>query len=128
MKVSKLKKQLMACGVQRNDAAAFIRSYRQIQKAGMHRLCKDIMNPPMPVHFQKVNYHVETLRGTYQIPKEKLYSCIGDEFERMVKTELSRRIADALMDNAVVIRQRELLYEQALEFEATVKVVIPEGR
>lgn len=104
MKRKKLKKTLMACGVQRNDAEGFIRAYRQIQKAGLHRLCNDIMNPPMPIEVVKTDYAPKMLRAETFVPGEAVYMYGADveELEHQAKQKIVSQMAYKLMEEGAM--------------------------
>ena len=118
-------KQLMAIGVQRNDAEVFIRSYRKIQKAGMHKLCEAIMNPPMPVPMVHVNLNPQKLRSDVFIHAAEFERsrCQAGLIERsldQVKYQLAEQLAKS---GAVEVRvDREFA---GVRVSGSVMVIMP---
>lgn len=132
MKEKQLRKQLMAIGVQRNDAAGFIRAYRVIQKAKKQGLCKDIMNPPMAeILIDDRPQMLQRLRVQYAAPNEALhgYGIEGRKLaENRIKEELAQGMARLLIDEAAVLFQQERIPEGHTVFRAEIRVAMPEKK
>lgn len=133
MREKKLRKQLMAIGIQRNDAAGFIRAYREIQKAGKHKLCRDIMNPPMsaavlvggrPVMIQR-------MRVQYAVPDEQ-FRCVEPwrrkQVEGCIREEMAVAFGRLLIDEAAMLFQQERRPEGCTVFRAEIQVAMPEKK
>lgn len=133
MREKKLRKQLMAIGIQRNDAAGFIRAYRVIQRAGKHKLCRDIMNPPMsaavlvggrPVTIQR-------MRVQHAVPDEQL-RCVEPwrkkQVENYIREEMAVAFGRLLIDEAAMLFQQERRPEGYTVFRAEIQVAMPEKR
>ena len=92
-----LRRQLMGIGVQRNDADAFIRAYRAIEKAGAQWLCRSIMVPPIQV---ETRYgRAEKLVVQTGMPRGHLKFMTPTAFERETKRELVQMLARELLDS-----------------------------
>lgn len=133
MREKKLRKQLMAIGIGRNDAAGFVRAYREIQKTGKHKLCRDIMNPPMsatvlvggrPVTIQR-------MRVQHAVPDEQ-FRCVEPWRRRQVEDRVREDMAVAfgrlLIDEAAMLFQQERRPEGCTVFRAEIQVAMPEKR
>ena len=92
-----LRRQLMGIGVQRNDADAFIRAYRAIEKAGAQRICQEIMVPPIRI---ETRYgRAEKLVAQTGMPREHLKFMTPAAFERKTKRELAQLMARELLES-----------------------------
>ena len=92
-----LRRQLMGIGVQRNDADAFIRAYRAIEKGGAQWLCQSIMVPPIQV---ETRYgRAEKLVAQTGIPREIMRFMTPTAFERETKRELVQMLARELLES-----------------------------
>lgn len=122
-------KQLMAIGVQRNDAAAFARAYRKIMDAKREDLFPEIVKPVMPVMGIVQEHHVETFQAAYLVPEHHVSYFIEnkEEFAIRIKDELIQGLARGLMDNGAVIIRIERVYGGATRYTATVRVAMPNG-
>lgn len=95
-----LRRQLMGIGVQRNDADAFIRAYRAIEKAGAQWLYRSIMVPPIQV---ETRYgRAEKLVAQTGMRREFLKFMTPAAFERQTKDELVRMMARELLESGGV--------------------------
>lgn len=92
-----LRRLLMGIGVQRNDADAFIRAYRAIEKAGAQRICQEIMVPPIRV---ETRYgRAEKLVAQTGMPRGHLKFMTPTAFERETKRELVQMLARELLES-----------------------------
>lgn len=92
-----LRRQLMGIGVQRNDADAFIRAYRAIEKAGAQRICQEIMVPPIRI---ETRYgRAEKLVAQTGMRREFLQFMTPTTFERETKRELVQMLARELLES-----------------------------
>lgn len=126
----KIAKQLMAIGVQRNDAAAFARTYNKIKAAKREDLFPGIVEPVMQVGYQLVNYLVVPIRASYTAHDAFAYYYRDGSvnFANMLEGELSKQIAEALLKNGA-IRMEQRRFLDFVEYRATVNVAMPwEGR
>lgn len=95
-----LRRQLMGIGVQRNDADAFIRAYRAIEKAGAQRICQEIMVPPIRI---ETRYgRAEKLVAQTGMYREFLQFMTPAAFERQTRDELVRMMARELLESGGV--------------------------
>lgn len=102
MKGKKLRKQLMAMGIGRNDAAGFIRAYRVIQKAKKQELCRDIMNPPMSAEVLTGGrpLTIQRMRVQYAVPDEQL-RCVESWRRKQVENYIRAEIQVAMPEKRV---------------------------
>lgn len=92
-----LRRQLMGIGVQRNDADAFIRAYRAIEKAGAQRICQEIMVPPIRIETQYGR--AEKLVAQTGMSREIMQFMTPTAFERETKRELVQMLARELLES-----------------------------
>lgn len=122
----KIIKQMMAIGVQRNDAAAFAKTYRKIMDAGLEDLFPEIIKPVMPVRYRVENYNLTTLRAQCTVPDiqmELLADSQGDLYRR-VTGKLATLLADELVNSgAMKISAEKVRF--GVQFTGDVKVVFP---
>ena len=120
-------KQLMAIGVQRNDADAFARTYRKIMGAKMEALFPEIVKPVMPVVGTIANYQIEKFRAVYLTAEGQRYIFREneEEFATRIKGKLSQEIAECLMKNGAIIMRIEQIHGIGTKYTATVNVVMP---
>lgn len=132
MKGKKLRKQLMAMGIGRNDAAGFIRAYRVIQKAKKQELCRDIMNPPMAeILIDDRPQMLQRFRVQYAASNADLYRYGHGgrkQAENSIKEELAQGMARVLIDEAAVLFQQERIPEGYTMFRAEIRVAMPEKK
>ena len=127
----KIAKQLMAIGVQRNDAAAFARTYRKILDAGRKDLFPEIIEPVMPMNVVYKDYPIQKLRATYEMSNigMRMRFISQDDLLREVRDKLTHDIAKALLESGMAqVERRELPYSGiggCTQFRATVHVVMP---
>lgn len=119
-------KRLMAMGVQRNDAAAFVTTYHKIVAAGKGPLLPSILKPTYP--------KIPTVCTDYQVRKFATIIRCSDkyDFRRVprrdedIYKELAREMGLALLDaGAVSITKRPLdCFEggPGVEYRATINV------
>lgn len=108
MRTEKLKKQLMAIGVQRNDAAAFIRCYRKIQRSDKVELFRAIMNPEPPIRPEIINVVPHALQVECAVSQNELFTHKAVDLEAIVRERLSRQLADGLMDSGAMIITKQV--------------------
>ena len=128
MKRKKTVKQLMAIGVQRNDAAAFARTYRKIMCAKREDLFPEIIKPVMPVIGTVCNYRVETIRASSMVNRRMAFPCGSDEEFRTIITErLSDELAKSLIQSGAAALTITQIDNMTAQYDITVKVVMPGG-
>lgn len=123
MNNKKIAKQLMAIGVQRNDAAAFARAYRKIVDAEMDYLFPEIVKPVMPVRLSVVNYDLIPIRAkctVSDIQMELLADSPGDLYRR-VTGKIATMLADKLAESGAMKISTEKV-KFGVEFTGTVNV------
>ena len=123
----KITKQLMAIGVQRNDAAAFARAYHKIMDAKREDLFPEIVKPVMPVVGTVVNYRVAPFRAVYMAPADQraFFRENHEEFANRIKAKLSRELAEGLMNNGYITMRIEEIIGVGTQYTATVNVAMP---
>lgn len=133
MKGKKLRKQLMAMGIGRNDAAGFVRAYRAIRKAKKQELCRDIMNPPMSAEVLTGGrlLTIQRMRVQHDVPDE-LLRCVESwrrkQVENYIWEEMAVAMGRLLIDEAAVLFQQERRPEGYTVFRAEIRVAMPEKR
>lgn len=128
MKRKKYIKQLMALGVQRNDAAGFVSAYRACVAAGKEHLLPDILQPApivpaIPIIRQpyKVAKFAVTMRSS-----DNDLSWLPREAEDINK-QLAREMGLALLDaGAICITMRDDYTRRYVEYRATISVAMEE--
>lgn len=121
-------KQLMAIGVQRNDAAAFARAYRKIMDAKKEDLFPEIVKPVIPVVGTVVNYRLTPFRAVYVAPESQrlFFRENHEEFATRIMAKLSAELGECLMKNGAIIMRIEPIAGVGTQYTATVKVAMPE--
>ena len=128
MKRKKTVKQLMAIGVQRNDAAAFARTYRKIMYAKRDDLFPEIIKPVMPMIGTVCNYRVETIQASSMVNRRMAFPCGSDEeFRTMITERLSDELAKNLIQSGAAALTITQIDGMIMQYTVTVKVAMPEG-
>lgn len=124
MSRKKLIKQLMAVGISRNDATAFVRTYRKVKDTGMDRLFHMMEMPPEPV-IRTRTVRPERLRVKYTIDKYEMENRGAIDWDAYMEDRLIRQLAQRLKDSGVVC-----FYKRATplwtEFYAETNVLPPD--
>lgn len=122
MKNKKIAKQLMAIGVQRNDAAAFARAYRKIIAAGRRDLFPE-MEFPVPNVVQTAPVRtlgVTILRHRYDLASR---AACGVDLDQYIREAVAKELAQHLVLSPYVQYQQRDLNTGVVEFKALVRVV-----
>ena len=128
MKQKKTIKQLMAIGVQRNDAVAFARAYRKIMYAGREDLFPEIVKPVMPLVGVVHNHRVETIRASSVVSRQMVFPCADNaEFTTIITERLSDELAKNLIQSGAAALTIKQIDEMRTQYAVTVRVVMPEG-
>ena len=128
----KIVKQLMAIGVQRNDAAAFAKAYRKIMDAGREDLFPEIVNPVMPMNVVYKHYPAQKLQATYELSnvQRRLLFISLDELLQDVRCKLAYELANALLESGMVRvearEQPDSCIGGSTQYRAIVHVVMPQ--
>lgn len=102
MRQKKLVKQLMAAGVQRNDAAAFVKTYRAVKDAGLTRLFPELELPPAPV-IQTRTVRPERLCAKYTVDSYEMnYRGGSVDWDAYMNKRLVKELAHRLKDSGLV--------------------------
>ena len=127
MQNKKIVKQLMAIGVQRNDAAAFARTYRKIKATKMEALFPEIMGPAMPQVVYE-HYPAQMLRAVVEMTDEKIIGLAADgvDMKQYVGEKLAKEIANHLYSSGVMQIESRIMHTNSTRFVATVHVVLPQ--
>lgn len=125
MRNEKLKKQLMAIGIQRNDAAAFVRCYRKIQRSDKVEIFQAIMNPEPPIRPKIINVVPHALQVETSVSQDELFTHKAVDLEAIVRERLSRQLADGLMDSGAMIITKQADWLGNTRIRARVHVIIP---
>ena len=126
MKRKKTVKQLMAIGIQRNEAAAFARTYRKIKAAKREDMFPEIVSPVQPKICTVSDYQIKHYWATY-IATEGERMCFvenGDEYAHLVKQRLCGNLTDALMSSGAIGFTMRALRGGSTEFRAELNVAL----
>lgn len=93
MRSKKAVKQLMALGIQRNEAAVFARVYGKVKAARREDLFPEIILPAMPVGVVRREMEIVTLQADYRYESFDRAYVMPREKETFVKNELARALA-----------------------------------
>lgn len=104
-------KKLMAAGIQRNDAAAFVKTYNKIKAAGMTNLFPEMdmpfPEPPFKIHQETI--HPIRLSTRYSIDRIELQRVGVIDFERYIKKRLTDSIVHEIREsNAIKFTKTEI--------------------
>ena len=122
MRSKKTVKQLMALGIQRNEAAVFAKVYGKVKAARREDLFPEIILPVMPVGVVRRELEIVTLRVDYRYEpsqrmedsvKSRLASELAKEAVRSQLVEFTRRMENDFLGPVAVVR-------------AQIKIVKPE--
>lgn len=128
MKQQKIVKQLMAIGVQRNDAAAFARAYSKIMYAKKEDLFPEIMKPVMPMVGVVHNHRVETIRASSIVNRQMAFPCVGnEEFTTMITERLSDELAKTLIQSGAAALSIKQIDDMRTQYDVTVRVAMPKS-
>lgn len=123
-------KQLMAIGVQRNDAAAFVRAYRKIRENKREDMLPWILEPEPP-RIMREELPIATLSASYEISAIELEmrrrAIPGADINSAIHGKLVHALANELLKSrAVKMEYRSQLDNAGFEFRrvsALVRVV-----
>lgn len=130
MKRNKYIKHLMALGIQRNDAAGFVSTYRHLIAAGKEQLLPAIIRPIPQVPQFRTDYRVQEFAANIRVSDMSAFQRVDDLCEQRVYKELAREMGRALLDaGAIKTTVRELPPSswssgRCVEYRATVKVAM----
>lgn len=129
MNRNKTIKQLMAIGVQRNDAAAFARAYRKIMYAKMEDLFPEIVKPVMPLVGVVHNHQVKTIRASSIVNREMAFPWAdSDEVTTVITERLCDELAKSLIQSGAAALSIIQIDEMRTQYNVTVRVAMPDGR
>ena len=123
----RLIKKLMGVGIGRNDAAAFARVRSQLKASGqLGKLLPEMELPaaPMPPLLGMSVIQPQLLRAQHTVPRSAMYLLGPEALEEHVRRQLVQRLADGLMENALV-RYRQLPNMGGVQITAEVRVLPP---
>lgn len=98
-------KRLMGMGIQRNDAAAFVSTYRAIVAAGKEKLLPDILRPiPAPVPpLRRTDYRIKTfatmIRCSDKYDFMRVPTGYDDEY---IRKTLAKELGLAMLDAGAI--------------------------
>ena len=119
-------KRLMSIGVQRNDAAAFARTYRKILDAGMEGMFPEIVRPVMQRPLTVSHLHPAMMKVATHIPD--YFDWGGPATRESMIADLKRgtahELARKLVEEGVVVFQEEG-YGYDKKLTGTLLVVMP---
>lgn len=129
MNSKKTIKQLMAIGVQRNDAAAFARAYRKIMYARREDLFPEIVKPVIPLVGTVFNHRVVPFRAECFVQDSQMafFRENKEEFAARIMAKLGNELAECLMENGAIVMRIEPIQDVGTKYTATVRVAMPEG-
>lgn len=126
MKNKKITKQLMAIGVQRNDAAAFARTYHKIVSRGRRDLFPELTIPAPPM-VRTAMLSVQTLKVSILRHRAILYAAeaSGACVDQYIRKKMAEELAQCLLSSPYVLYQQRDLLTGEREFTARIRVVEP---
>ena len=107
-------KQLMAIGVQRNDAAAFVRAYRKIRENKREDMLPWILEPEPPKIVRK-EFPVATLRATYEISAIELEMQRRATPDADINSTIHGKLVHALANELLKSRAVKMEYQSRLD-------------
>lgn len=126
MKRKKIVKQLMAIGVNRNDAAAFARAYNRVVWAKREDLFPEI-KPVMPAIGSIERHEIRTLRAECLISEHQMM--VGNEhldaFKDRIMDNLAEELAKGMLEGGAAVLRMEQILGRGTRFSVTTKVVMP---
>lgn len=127
MKRKKIVKQLMAIGVNRNDAAAFARAYHRVMWAKREDLFPEIIKPAMPAIGTIERHETRTLRAECLISAHQMM--VGNEhldaFKDRIMENLAEELAKGMLEGGAAVLRMEQILGRGTRFSVTTKVVMP---
>lgn len=131
MRKKKTIKQLMALGIQRNDAAGFVEACHVIKAKKKEYMLPVIMNPPaLPIQISQ--RPIRKMAVVHHVNAMELYNLPPKEAEKMIKRRLVNKLAEGLLDlGAYRITRRDhpptsYFGGEVIEYRLTIDVVMPE--
>jgi len=131
MRKKKTIKQLMALGIQRNDAAGFVEAYHVIKAKKKEYMLPVIMAPPPPP-IEVSRRPIRTMTTVYCTAPMELCNVPSEDAEKYIKRQLARQLAAGLPDLGVytiskrVLPNMGLYMGQSVEYRMTIDVAMPE--
>lgn len=107
----------MAAGIQRNDAAAFVRTFHKIKALGMTNLFPemDTAIPELPFKIHQETAHPIQLRSEYSMDRMDLQLAGSIDFVRFIKKRLIDSIVHEIREsNVVKFTKREMDWQVCL--------------
>lgn len=125
MKSRRIIKKLMAAGIQRNDAATFIKTYRAIKAAGMGELFSEMNTPiPAPPEIYQRTIKPVQLKTTNSINKLELERASAIDLRLYIKDRLTKELIRGIQDSgAIKFTMREMPY--SVDFSAEIMILPP---
>ena len=119
-------KQLMALGIQRNDAAGFVKAARIIQDKGMGHLVPDLVfDMPVPINVQQreIKKMAATFTGSIEF---ELSNLPAEEKKEYIKGRLCHALANGLIDSGLCkITATTDERAHAITYRAAIEVAVP---
>lgn len=116
-------KQLMAIGIQRNEAAAFARTYRKIKAAKKEDMFPEIVSPVQPKICAVRNYRIVPYKAACVMSEAVKELCVSEP-EYSIKQRLCDRLTAALMRNGAIEFTMRALPDGSTEFRADLNVAL----
>lgn len=125
MKQKKKVKQLMALGIQRNDAAGFVRASRIIKAKGLGHMVPGLIEPARPpiiVSQREIKKFAACYTCDWQVE-----SVLTDkENKEYIKRRLGEELGKGLLDNGLCkIQASADRVRQVVTYRATIDVAVP---
>ena len=127
MKKRKCVKLLMGLGIQRNDAAAFVKVFNQIvAKKQVHYfpVIQSSLQPQIP-KIQASHRHPIRLRTAFEVSWWEMQTIRLGELKVFVKKKLCSQLAEELMRHGDMIIQEERMGHERIRYTATIDIVPP---
>lgn len=116
-------KLLMAEGVQRNDAVAFVKAYHKVKdKSVVRQFPELIVPPPMPISTKTI--YPETCAAQHVVSKMDLRLWSID-YDRYIKHKLLEKMAHGLVSRGFILFENKE-YAADVVFTAKLRVLPPE--
>ena len=130
MKKRKIK-QLMALGIQRNDANAFLSVYTTLSRARKTELLPAILHPvPIP-RIQAEEYRTVPIRSMIIVPHDKLALMSdfehshSDYFTEAIRRQLESELLNELRRSGAIEFKSRSAGALGTEFYSTLRVLLP---
>ena len=125
MGTKKIIKLLMAEGVQRNDAAAFVRAYNKVKHKKVIREFPELIlpRPVVPIHsetMQPVTYAVQRVVSKREMESDAI------DWDRYITDKLANQLAAGILRSGMILLERKGVANDVI-FTAKLRILPPEA-